>query len=300
MGTFKDINKPIQRIKNKLPEYAQAFIDESLLHRSPKTVYEYSKGLCLFYDYLSKINSTEIKDIDISIIKNLSTSDIKKYQDYISAGNNCIKPGKYKGSVGATAVETKTICLRRFFSFLKTSDLIDADPTKDLLAYKPSKKEYEGRFVKDRELQDLLNAITEVRSTSIHSRLAANMTVKRDIAIVLLLHNAGLARQECVKLDLSDINLDKNTIRVVRDGEEKLIPMDEQTRAALQDYIENERGQLLRGLDSPALLISLQSNRMNPESIRHMLKKYGKSIGMSDVLTSRRLYGEKNYTFFEE
>ena len=97
MGEFKDINKPIQRLKNRLPEYAQGFIDEILLNRSPKTVYEYAKGLCLFYDYLSKITSKEVMDIDINMLKNHSTADIKKYQDYISAGNNCINPNKYKG-----------------------------------------------------------------------------------------------------------------------------------------------------------------------------------------------------------
>ena len=126
------------------------------------------------------------------------------------------------------------------------------------------------------------------------------MTVKRDIAIVLLLHNVGLARQECVNLDLSDIDLDNGTIKVVRRGEEKQIPMDDQVTAALQDYIENERVSLLRGMDNAALLISLRSCRMNPESIRHMLKKYGKSIGMADNLTSRTLSSEKRYIFYRD
>ena len=61
MGEFKDINVPIQRLKNNLPEHAQAFIDDSLTKRAPKTVYDYAKGLNLFYSYLSKITSTSRK-----------------------------------------------------------------------------------------------------------------------------------------------------------------------------------------------------------------------------------------------
>ena len=126
------------------------------------------------------------------------------------------------------------------------------------------------------------------------------MTVKRDIAIVLLLHNAGLFQKECANLNLSDVDLGKNSITIKRNGERIIISIDEKLKKALKEYIESERSTLLRGADDPALLISLKSARMNHESIRHMLHKYGKNIGMTEKLSCRNLYGEKKYEFYEQ
>lgn len=300
MGEFKDISKPIQRLRNRLPKHAQIFIDNTLFNHTPKTVYDYCKSLCLFYDYLSSITGKDVKDLDISIIDSLTTKDIRNFQDYISAGHNSIDKNRYKVPVGKEAASNKTSPVRQYFSFLKKAGLIDEDPTINLLPYKSSKKEFEGILIKEDEVQKLIKAITEVKSTSYHSKLAAMMTVKRDIAIVLLLYNLGLNRRELSELNISDVDLDNKTLRVIKKGTESLIPMDEKTASALKDYIENERDVLLRGKKETALLISLKSNRVNPETISIMLRKYGRNSELDEPVSIKKLNTEKKYIFYEE
>ncbi len=293
MGEFKDITKPIQRLKNNLPIHAQLFIDDCIVYLSMKTVYDYCKSLNLFFNYISEVSSLAVHDIDLSIINSLTTTDIKKFQDYVPASNNSININRYKVPVSETAASRKTTPLRKYFAFLKAKGHIDNDPTLDLLPYKSSKNEYADSFIKDHEVEALIKAITEVKSTSYHSKLAAMMTVKRDIALVLLLHEAGLSSKECSLLDLTDVNLNKTIITLRKRGREVAIPINEKVTTALRDYIENEREILLRGAEDPALIISLKSNRINKETIGHMLQKYGRNIGMHEPLHSKRLYGEK-------
>jgi integrase/recombinase XerC len=122
----------------------------------------------------------------------------------------------------------------------------------------------------------------ELASTPDTTRRPRMDRSKRDLALVLLLHNLGLRRGECVALDLDDVRLDESKVMVIGKGktEEESLTLPHRTREALADWIETrgeEPGPLFVRMD-PAADGGLQ--RLTGDSVWRMVKKLSKRAGL--------------------
>ena len=81
----------------------------------------------------------------------------------------------------------------------------------------------------------------------------------RDRALVELLYGTGIRVGELVALDVRDLELRAREIRVMgKGGKERVVPIPEQARAALDDWIDLRRHP---GLLGEPLFISLRARR---------------------------------------
>ncbi len=291
-------------LKKILPQHAHGFVEECLIKHELSTAFNYTQDLHFFYQYIKDSNpmysDVEIRDIPFDAIKNLGPQDINEFQNYIAEGHKPDKKGISK-PVKERSVARKMATIRNYFKYLVKFDYLENDPTLKAVTKRVEKESRKVRRLDSDQVKMLVNSVENVSSVSERQRIMSEHTAKRDLAIITLLLNTGMRVSECVGLDLSDVNFDSNTVKIVRKGgfEDELY-LNENIRNTLRDYINSERPTLLSEDDpnEPALFISLKHKRLSVRSIQHMIEKYGQNTGLDEKLTPhklRRTYGTALY-----
>lgn len=115
------------------------------------------------------------------------------------------------------------------------------------------------------------------------AELATSPHGKRDLALLLLMHDLGLRRGECVALDLADVELlDNPAVSIVGKGktESERLTLAPRPCAALRDWVSvrgSEAGPLFTRLD-PGSGPTLE--RLTGDSVCRMVARLGKRAGL--------------------
>jgi len=110
----------------------------------------------------------------------------------------------------------------------------------------------------------------------------------RDRLIFELLYGCGVRSQELVDLELGDLRLGEQEMRVRgKGGKTRILPIGDEAAAAAQRYLERGRG-LLAGPSSPAgphgsLLLSRSGRPLLTSDIRRMVVKYCRLAGIDQA-----------------
>ncbi len=103
-------------------------------------------------------------------------------------------------------------------------------------------------------------------------RLTDRKKNKRDHAIVCILLYAGLRVSELVALDKADITMSERKgdviVRKSKNGQERIVPLNSDTRKALADYLAQ------RTDEHEALFLSSLGKRLSVRSVQSMLNEY--------------------------
>jgi integrase/recombinase XerD len=112
----------------------------------------------------------------------------------------------------------------------------------------------------------------------------------RDRAMLELLYATGLRVSELTGLNLTNINLDAGYVRTVGKGaKERMIPMGEKAREALQTYISEGRPGLLKGKNLSCIFVSRRGQPISRQGFWKIIKKYGMMAGIKKKITPHRL-----------
>ena len=83
----------------------------------------------------------------------------------------------------------------------------------------------------------------------------------------------GIRVSECVGLDINDVDLKNNGIRIIRKGgNEVVVYFSEEVREALIPYLEERSGIAACEGHQNALFLSLQRKRITVRSVENLLK----------------------------
>jgi integrase/recombinase XerC len=105
---------------------------------------------------------------------------------------------------------------------------------------------------------------------------------QRNQAILALMRYAGLRIAEVSGLDLADVDLQAEAVRIVGKGnKERVLPIVEALGAHLETWIA-ERGQ-----EPGPLFFGLQGGRLGPKGIRQALKKLARKVGVAKFTPHR-------------
>lgn len=106
----------------------------------------------------------------------------------------------------------------------------------------------------------------------------------RDRAMLEVLYATGLRVSELVSLKKSDLNLQVGYLRSFGKGsKERIVPMGEAARAAVEDYLLRSRPVFLRGRNTAELFITQQGAGMTRQGFWKILKQY---VARSNIKTS--------------
>lgn len=164
------------------------------------------------------------------------------------------------------SIARKASALRAFFRWAVLHDLMEVDPIDDLAIPKL-----------DRPLPKVL----KVNHVALLCDVPPGDTPDglRDRAILELLYGSGLRVGELCGLDIEDLDLSGQRVRVTGKGrKQRQVPVGDACAAALRCYLESGRPALLAkhpdGHDRFALFLNSRGNRLGPRGVRERMKRY--------------------------
>ncbi len=191
-----------------------------------------------------------------------SLEDVDKHtlRDYIAW---LMEQGVVKDSIAR-----KLSAIRSFYRYLTREGMLPANP----LEKTPSPK-------LDKRLPSFLTIEETVRLLT-----APDLSTpqgQRNRALLELLYASGIRVSELVSLNLGQIDLDLNEIRVVGKGsKERMVLMGKPAAKALETYLEDGRPQLLGEKKSNAMFVNRYGERLIERRVQKILDGYGNAIGI--------------------
>ncbi len=159
-------------------------------------------------------------------------------------------------------------CVRAFFAFLAKKGLILANPARELMLKKPERL---PRALSEDDTRRLMAAPPHWGAVG-----------PRDRAILEVLYGTGIRIGECMRLDLSDVDLREGRL-LVRNGKgrkDRVVPLVGQALGALEHYLREVRHALVRDPRVQAVFLSAIGTRLSKTMLARQVSQYGKALGL--------------------
>ena len=158
--------------------------------------------------------------------------------------------------------------VKRFFNWLIEEGLLDASPMANIKAPKVQRK-----IVTPFNIQHISNMLSLCDPKTFFGA--------RDRAIVLTLLDTGLRRRELADIQLADIDLDREVIKVMGKGaRERVVRIGQRTQKALLTYL------LMRDDKLPGLWVNQWRTPLTDWGIAQVIKRLGERAGVHNVRCS--------------
>jgi len=167
-----------------------------------------------------------------------------------------------------TSVARKAAAIGTFYGWAARRDLVGANPAG--LLSRPVRASRLPSVLKVAEAERLATAPTP-----------SNPAGLRDRAMLELLYGSGLRVAEACGLNLDDLDLEGQRVRVMgKGGKERVVPMGDFAAQAVAQYLEGGRGAFLPRPEARApsgedpLFFNRRKKRMTPRDARAMVERY--------------------------
>lgn len=271
-----------EELEKELPRFLKGFFIYLKGNVLPMTRLAYLHDIRFFCNYLiteTDLTSAEkISEITLKEFKRIKAVDINIYLDYCR---------KYKVETDKDIYiyenNNKTLARKRssvsvMFKQLYRDQLLSKNITDGFDPIRvPKAGEKEIKALQDDEVMIMLDAVTNGTGLTKHEYAYWQKTKKRDKAILMLFLTYGLRLSELQQLNVSSFNFSRGEFKIYRKrGKESVMPLNESSTAAVEDYLSNERPaeDTLVEEHKDALFLSLQGKRMTDRQIRELVKKY--------------------------
>ncbi len=241
--------------------------------RSVRTVSEYRSDLHLFFQYLiaskegrptegEEFAAISIAGVDTAFVKTITSLDILEFLFYIA---------NTKENAPAARAR-KLSAIRAFFKYMvATEHVLEKNPAADIET--PKKKTVLPKYLTQDESLDLLTAVAEDHESK---------NKERDYCIITLFLNCGMRLSELVGINISDIDKEMRSLRVVGKGnKERIVYLNDACRDALSSYLLcRTRAENIQ--DKNALFLSRLQKRMGRQAVQNVVYKYLREAGMEN------------------
>jgi len=220
------------------------------------TVRNYTTDLLDFFQFLRDKGVSSLKEVDRHVLR-----------DYLS---HLMEQGFAKASIAR-----KLSAIRSLYRYLLREEMIATNPAATTSSPKLDKRL--PSFLTTGEIERLLEAPD-----------LSTPQGQRDRALMELLYASGIRVSELVSLNLEQVNLDTNEIRVWGKGaKERIALMGEPAAEALRAYLQQGRSKLFstRIRMTNALFINRYGERLIERRVQRILEKYANTAGIG-----RRVY----------
>jgi len=240
---------------------------ETIQGHSHRTVDEYYLDLRNFFRFLkwnkalvpkdTPLDSISINDVDLSLLRDVSLTDIYSYINYLSRDRG----------LNNTSRARKVATIRSFYKYLTNkAKLLEVNPVQDLDS--PRLKKSLPKYLNLEESMELLDNVDGKNST-------------RDYCILTLFLNCGLRISELVGLNKTDVRGEQ--LRVLGKGnKERMLYLNDACQRALEDWL-TERDSLTL-VDQSALFVTPQNRRrISTAAVHKLVKKHLSAAGLDST-----------------
>jgi len=243
-----------------MDELTQKYLDFLIIEKglSHNSVESYSADLVQYITFLEKKRITNLDEVDSATILAWLIDLTKK-------------------GLSAKSRARHLITVRGLYKFLINENDVSTNPVKNVDI--PKIGLALPKIMSIKEVEDLLDApdISKPREL-------------RNCAMMELMYGAGLRVSELILMNLHDINLDANYIRVMGKGsKERVIPIGSKARDINQKWIKEGRSSLLKKISSPYLFVARAGKPMTRQSFWKIIKKYANLANLAKNVTPHTL-----------
>ncbi|NLB89471.1 MAG: tyrosine recombinase XerC [Syntrophomonadaceae bacterium] len=229
----------------------EGFLNKLRIEKSASklTIMSYRTDLNQFFDFLADNYKVEKSQITHEMITH------QVVRQYLAM----LQDNDFK----RTSIARKLASIRSFVKYLCREGIISGNPIAAVSTPKQDKRL--PKFLYPEEMEILLNAPDD-------SHLGI-----RDKAILETLYATGIRVSELVNLDLQDVDLEEELIRVWGKGsKERIVPFGKMAKFSLLKYIDEARPKLIntKNKQENALFLNKNGTRLSDRSIRNILNKY--------------------------
>lgn len=287
----------LRELMKKLPKFTSSFFISMESGTAARTRVAYAYDLITFFDYLQQNNPVlqklPVREIPISVLDELRPMDIEEYLFHLRVYE--------KDGVAHTnderGIKRKLASLRSFYNYYFKSEMIETNP-----AVKVDMPKIHDKTITRLDVDEVARLLDEVesgenltkRQQTYHQR-----TKTRDLALLSLMLGTGIRVSECVGLDIDDVDLKNNGIKIHRKGgAEVIVYFGSEVRDALCGYLSERSGMSPASGHENALFLSMQNKRIGVRSVENLVKKYAKIVTSLKNITPHKLrstYGTNLY-----
>ncbi len=241
---MNDINNSLDA--GTMQFWLKEFLDYLKIEKrhSPNTVSSYGRDVLRFLDAMKGKKFQEISQQDVRIF-------------LLSLKNDGM----------SSRSSARALCsIKAFFRFMVSGGFLESNPAQILEAPKMWKKLPTVLSVS--EIEVILNGPDITTSRGL-----------RDKAMLEVLYATGLRVSELIQLKISNVNLEVGYLRTFGKGnKERIIPLGDQARQVLADYIETGRSRFLKkGEPTGDLFLSNRGRGMSRQMFWQIIRKYALS-----------------------
>lgn len=176
-----------------------------------------------------------------------------------------------------STIARKLSALRGYFAYLLAEGIVDADPTERLEAPRAGRPLPEA--LSYAEVERLLGAV-----------LASDAYGMRDLAMLELLYGAGLRVSELTSLALRSVDLEEGFVQVMgKGGKERLVPLGDRARDALDRYLRELRPSLDRGHGGGTVFLNGRGRPLGRMGAWKIVKRYVARAGIERPVSPHTL-----------
>jgi integrase/recombinase XerD len=246
---------------------AERYLDHLAVERglSDNTLAAYRRDLRRYVAFLSGRNATEAGAVDEAMIRSFAAS--------LSASTHGPDDAPYR----ATSVARALSAVRSFHRFLLREGVTDRDPAVGVP--QPRLPRSLPRPLPVDDVRRLLETPDPGAPSGI-----------RDRAILELLYGSGLRISELTGLDVDDVDLEGESLRVLgKGGKERDVPVGSFARDAVGGYLTRGRPALATVATRGALFLNARGGRLSRQSCARLLGRYVRLAGIERRVTLHTL-----------
>lgn len=210
--------------------------------------------------------------------------DLRQYVGFLSA-RGVREPGEvslrdveeYAESLhdlglAASSIERKLSSAKGFHRFLASEHICEGLPTAGLALPK-----------KERRLPDVISIAQAGRL--LDQPFPQTAAGQRDRTMLEVLYGCGLRVSELCGLDVREVYLDEEVVRVLgKGGKERVVPLLGSAREAMGDYLARWRPRLLRaGRAEGAVFLNQRGGRLTRQTVFMVCERYGRMAGIEGL-----------------
>jgi tyrosine recombinase XerC len=232
----------MQEVFNKYIAYLEAERNVSAY-----TVRNYTNDLMEFFGF--------VRGKGISTLKDVNKLTLRSYLAHL------MEKGFAKSSIAR-----KLSAVRSFYRYLMREEMVSASPAATTVSPKLDKRLPSFLTVEDAKRLVESPDLTQPQG-------------QRDRALLELLYASGLRVSELVNINVEQLNLATNEIRVWGKGaKERVVLIGVPAAQALNTYMEKGRRELLGDKKNNALFVSRYGGRLPARTVQKILTKYSRNI----------------------
>ena len=231
------------------------FLDYLAIERgaSPNTVEGYGRDLARYVAWLAEEGATDPAEVTVAQV-----------EAHVAALSEV--------GLASASVERAVSAIKGFHRFMVAEQITANHPTADLPL--PAKPRHLPQVLTREQVEALLD-----------QPFPNTAAGQRDRAILETLYGCGLRVSELVGLDLRDILLEEEMLRVFGKGsKERIVPVLGSAKDALEDYLTRWRGKLASAKKpSSAVFLNQRGGRISRQSAHAITERWGRYAGIEGL-----------------